>query len=85
MIDRRPVTGYGLLTTYPLASWLWRDGAGVLLSDPLAALRERGDLEAGFAIREREGFCQAIPLLDETLTPAYLLTRRGRAGRHEKH
>ena len=81
MIDPRPVTGYGLLTTYPLTSWLWRDGEGVLLSDPLAALRERGDLEAGFAIRESGGFCQAIPLLDETLTPAYLLTRRGRGGR----
>ena len=38
--DPAPVTGYGLLTAYPLVSWLWRDGAGVLLSDPLAALAE---------------------------------------------
>lgn len=79
MIDRRPITGFGLLRRYPLAAWAWRNSEGVALDDPLAAMRERGDLEAGFAIHEGEGMCQAIPLLDETLTPAYLLTRRAGA------
>lgn len=78
MSETRPVTGFGLLRRFPFTRWTWRNGEGELLSDPLAALRETGGLEAGYAVHEGDGLFQAIPLLDETMTPAYLFARRGR-------
>lgn len=80
MTRRRVVTGYGLLTGFPLAAWTWRDADGADIPDPLAALRRARAMDAGFALRvnQEQGLIQAIPLLDETLTPAYLLSRRPR-------
>ena len=78
------VTGERLLRFYPMADWHWRDGSGADIDDPLEALRQAGDMDAGFAAQESEGFCQAIPLMDETLIPAYLLTRRGRVARRRR-
>ena len=71
------------LRMYPMASWTWRDGSGADIDDPLEALRQAGDMDAGFAIRENQELIQAIPLMDETLTPAYLLSRRGRVARRQ--
>lgn len=83
-MTRRVVTGFGLLRHYPFSEWAWRDGSGAAIDDPLEALRQAGDMDAGFAAQESEGFCQAIPLMDETLTPVYLLTLRPGRGRRRK-